>query len=52
MAAVLAVLDGKPVIVSQNEILKILNANQVYEKLTELDPKKSKYLLKAQDTSL
>jgi len=46
---VTAILDGKKVIAPQNDIIEILNANEVYETLTELDHKSSKDLLKTHD---
>ena len=42
---VTAILDGKKVIAPKNDIIEILNANQVYETLTELDLQNSQHLL-------
>jgi Fic family protein len=42
-----AILDGKKVIAPKDEITEILNANEVYERLTKFDVHNQKHLLKA-----
>jgi len=42
-----AVLDGKPIMAPQNDIVEILNANRVYESLTEIDAKAPKTFLRS-----
>ncbi len=42
-----AVLNGKRVIAPKSDILEIINANEVYEHLTDFNPKNSSHLLQA-----
>lgn len=42
-----AVLNGKRVIAPKNDILEVINANEVYEHLTDFDPLNSHHLLQA-----
>ncbi len=42
-----AVLDGKRVIAPKNDILEVINANEVYELLTDFDPNNQNHLLQA-----
>lgn len=42
-----ALLDGKRVLAPKNEIVEILNANEAYELMAQLNPRRSEDLLKA-----